>query len=161
MHSKGFLSLLNQRFCVHRFCLLSHDSTDCFLFLCNLCRSLAVAASFLEIVFPYLVYIFANSRAQLFEFCWVVQRGDQPVWCYPHPCKTFDCGEKKWPAPAFSRFRDWTAKSDPQLIKLSFSSTMKPKHTPLTVFVALPFWFELDPVSALLWAPPLPPSLRL
>ena len=76
-------------------CLLSHYSTDYFLFLCNLCRSQAVAASFLEIVFLYLVYIFAGSRAQLFELCWVVQRGDQPGWGYPHPYKGFGCGEKK------------------------------------------------------------------
>lgn len=87
---------------MHRLCLLSHYSTDCFLFLCSLCRSLAVAASFLEIVFPYLVSIIASSRAQLFELCWVMQRGDQPIWRYPHPCKGFGCGEKKWSVPAFS-----------------------------------------------------------
>lgn len=146
-HSKGFLFLLDQRFCVHRLSELSLDSTYCFLLLDSTCRSLAVAAGFLEIVFLYLVCIFASSKACILELCWVVQRGDQPVQTCPPPCKGFGYEETSCLCQHFTDLKSEL----PDLIHwiLNFIlQTLKLGHTPLCAFVALPF-FELDPVSAL------------
>lgn len=110
-HSKGVLSWLDPRLCGHRLSAVPL-STYCFLLLDNLCRSLPLAAGFLEIIFLYLVCIFASQELGFESWAGWCREVTHPYGMVLIVAKGLAVKKSNvQPVPAFHRFRVWTKRS--------------------------------------------------